>query len=115
MTEKEIDRLVDAMFSDIVKDLNLRSRTQAYRQTFSVDVPSFRDHYIKKVIFNKPAVIIMWADKTKTIVKCQKGDNWDPEKGLAIAILKKIFGNTGAYNTIFAKWLEQGETVKDEL
>ena len=41
---------------------------------------------IEKVIFNDPATIVFWKDGTKTIVKCQEGAEFDPEKGLAMAI-----------------------------
>ena len=47
---------------------------------------------IKKVIFNKPATIVYWSDNTKTVVKCGKNDEWDKEKGLAMAISKKLIG-----------------------
>lgn len=47
---------------------------------------------IKKVIFNKPATIVFWTDGTKTVVKCGDGDVWDEEKGLAMAICKKLIG-----------------------
>lgn len=60
---------------------------------------------ISKVIFNPSATIVLWSDKTKTIVRCQEGDEFDHEKGLAMAITKKIYGNTGKYNDIFKKWL----------
>ena len=48
--------------------------------------------YIKKVIFNKPATIVFWSDDTKTIVKCGEDDAWDEEKGLAMAVCKKMLG-----------------------
>lgn len=47
---------------------------------------------IKKVIFNKPATIVLWEDGSKTVVKVNKGERWDKEKGLAMAIIKKKFG-----------------------
>lgn len=56
---------------------------------------------IEKVIFNNPATIVFWADGTKTVVKRQKGDRYDKEKGLAMAIAKKLYGNTGKYCDIF--------------
>lgn len=60
---------------------------------------------IKKVIFNDPATIVLWNDNTKTIVKCQKGDKFDPEKGLAMAVSKKALGrNTGKYYEEFKPW-----------
>lgn len=62
---------------------------------------------IKKVIFNNPATIVFWADETKTIVKCQEKDIYDPEKGLAMAITKKALGNEGNYFETIKKWTEQ--------
>ena len=63
---------------------------------------SFNDK-IKDVIFNDPATIVFWTDGTKTVVKCQKGETFDPEKGLAMAISKKVLGNDYGYYETFAK------------
>ena len=62
---------------------------------------------IKQVIFNDPATIIYWTDGTRTVVKCQDGDIYDPEKGLAMAISKKALGNKGNYCEIFKHWLPE--------
>lgn len=67
---------------------------------------------IEKVIFNYPATIVIWSDKTKTVVRCQNEDDWDPEKGLAMAISKKFFGNKGNYCNVFKKWIPE-EDEKD--
>ena len=67
---------------------------------------------IKNVIFNKPATIVLWADGTKTVVKCENED-FDPEKGLAMAIVKKTMANNHSYyNEIFKKWLPKEESVE---
>lgn len=58
---------------------------------------------IKKVIFNNPATIVFWADGTKTVVKA-KNEDFDPEKGLAMAITKKVFGNKGSYFNKIKRW-----------
>lgn len=58
---------------------------------------------IKKVIFNNPATIVFWADGTKTVVKAENED-FDPEKGLAMAIVKKVFGNKGSYFNKIKRW-----------
>lgn len=58
------------------------------------------------VIHNAPATIVKWKDGTKTIVKCQPGDKYDKEAGLAFAICKKVFGNKGNYNEVFKKWVD---------
>lgn len=62
---------------------------------------------IKNVIFNNPATIVQWSDGTKTVVKCQKGDTYSKETGLAMAILKKVYGNRGRYNDIISKWVKE--------
>lgn len=67
---------------------------------------------IKNVIFNDPATIVFWADGTKTVVKCQDDDIFDPEKGLAMAISKKALGNKGNYCNELKKWLPK--EVKEE-
>lgn len=64
---------------------------------------------IKDVIFNEPATIIIWKDGTKTVVKCQEGEGYDPEKGIAMAISKKALGNKGNYCEVFKKWLPEEE------
>lgn len=66
---------------------------------------------IKKVIFNEPATIVFWADGTKTVVKCGEDDIWDPEKGLAMAVTKKFFGNEGFYYDIFKKWIPEDKQM----
>lgn len=63
---------------------------------------------IDNVIFNPPATIVFWSDDTKTVVKAQDED-FDPEKGLAMAISKKVMGNSGNYNNLFKKWVSKYE------
>lgn len=62
---------------------------------------------IKKVIFNDPATIVIWADGEKTVVKCQNGEPYDPEKGLAMAISKRALGNKGNYFDEIKKWTKE--------
>lgn len=67
--------------------------------------PIANDFKIKKVIFNDPATVVFWTDGTKTVVKAQNED-FDPEKGLAMAIAKKALGNQGNYCNEIKKWTE---------
>ena len=62
---------------------------------------------IKKVIFNPPATVVIWQDGTKTVVKCSENDTFDPEKGLAMAIVKKIYGNNNSFHKVFKKWISK--------
>ena len=82
-----------------------------------IKVPSTKQkamNSITNVIFNNPATIVLWSDGTKTVVKCDERDEFDPEKGLAMAICKKYFGG-GFYNDIFKKWVPKEETPKIEI
>lgn len=74
------------------------------KQCSGVTIPEIRN-----VVFNDPATIVFWGDGTKTIVKCQKdkGDVYSKEAGLAMAIVKKVYGNNGNYNNIFNKWIKE--------
>lgn len=71
-----------------------------------------KNYSIKKVIFNDPLTIVLWNNGDKTIVKCQEGDIYDKEKGLAMAICKYVYGNKSCYNKIFKTWLP--EDISDE-
>ena len=64
---------------------------------------------VKKVIFNDPATIVYWKDGTKTVVKCQKGDYFDLEKGFAMAFLKKCWGNKGNFNDKLRKIIKEAK------
>ena len=71
--------------------------------------------FLKKVIYNDPATIAFWSDGTKTVVKAQPGDIFDPEKGLAMVIAKKACGNKGNYYNGFKKWLPKEPVGNEEI
>lgn len=81
---------------------------------------------IKRVVFNNPATVVYWDDGTKTVVYCQdnmkkvkktvdgkevevmkpqKADTYSEEVGLAMALVKKHYGNGSNYNNIFRKYI----------
>lgn len=69
-----------------------------------------REHYIpeiKNVYFNDPMTVVIWADGTKTMVKCQPGDVYSEEVGLALCIAKKSLGNMSNFNNVFRKWIPE--------
>lgn len=74
-----------------------------------------RNPEIKKVIFSDPATVVMWSDGTKTVVKCQPGDTYSKETGLALCIAKKYLGNKGNFNEVFKKWIPEDEIPVDEM
>ena len=68
---------------------------------------------IKKVIFNYPATIIIWSDKTKTVVKCRAADTWDPEKGFAMAYLTKVMGKSELHKSL-KKYVRPQEELEEQ-
>lgn len=67
---------------------------------------------IEKVKFSGPATIVFWVDGSKTVVKCQEGDTFDPEKGLALCFMKKVLGNkSGRFNKVLKMY---GKEEEDE-
>lgn len=103
--------------TDIVKEMKTQMRTYLdesvteYLNTINGRLDKALG--IVDVKFNDPATIVFWDDGTKTVVKCQEGDTFDPEKGLAMAIIKKRFAdNHGYFNRIFKKWCPEPEEDK---
>lgn len=47
----------------------------------------------KRIVHNGPALIVFWEDGTKTVVKCHDED-FDAEKGLAMALARKMWGRS---------------------
>ena len=67
---------------------------------------------IKQVIFNDQTTVVIWFDDVKTVVKCQKGDTFDKEKGLAMAICKRLFGNESNFNNLIKKYVNDDKNVQ---
>lgn len=80
---------------------NLMQADLNYRKCKS----NLRIDSIEKVMFNPPATIIFWKDGSKTVVKCRDDEEFDHEKGLAMAITKKALGNKRNYYETFWKFL----------
>lgn len=86
------DDVVDAMkycYNDIITTRQY-GRSMMTNMQLKVDIPNMID----RVIFNDPATIIYWADGSKTVVKRSEDDEWDPEKGFCMAVIKKLYGRT---------------------
>ena len=64
---------------------------------------------IKRVIFNEPYTIVIWANGEKTIVKAQDGEPYDKEKGLAMCFAKYALGNTCRYFDFFKEVCDEAD------
>jgi hypothetical protein len=98
---------VDKYLGDVVYEkLYDMAKTALFRYN-GISLPEIED-----VIFNDPATIVFWSDHTKTVVKTQNGEAYDPEKGLAMAISKKVLGNDYGYYETFARHIGRYEKRK---
>lgn len=61
---------------------------------------------VEKVYFNKTnnTTCVIWSDGVKTILSLCEGDNWDEEKVLALAYMKRACGNNGSFKKVFEKF-----------
>ena len=64
---------------------------------------------VKNCYFSADRTIVLWDDGTKTVVQCQPGDEFDPEKGIFAAIAKRAYGNTGKFNDVMRTANDMGE------
>ena len=64
--------------------------------------------YIKYVLYRNPATIVFWGDGTKTVSKADAKDQYCPESGLAICILKKLSG-ASEVKDLFIDWTPEEE------
>ena len=81
---------------------NLRKTLkEAFGELFNLEehTMSRKSLEVKKVIYSGPCTIVIWADDSKTIVRCQDGDTYSKEVGLLMCLAKKVWGtNTSGSN-----------------
>lgn len=94
---------------DIHKGMAIDYSRQSMEQAKKNDIVKFGmcSVSIRKVIFNDPATIVLWSDGTKTVVKCGPEDTFDMEKGLAMAIIKKMAGNDNRFHKVFKQYTKK--------
>ena len=67
-------------------------------------------------IFNPPATIVLWKDGTKTVVKCDEKDTFDPKYGLALCFMKKALGNKSRHlNDVLHEVLSDPDDIAEKL
>ena len=105
------ENMLDFLLSDVIKDKakEVKQKVADAKEQENRDMIDRFNKVVDKVIFNDPATIIVLKNGEKIVVKCQPGDVYDKEKGLALALVKFAFGNTNYFNTIFKKWLPEDD------
>lgn len=59
---------------------------------FEREIRRLKQMLPRKWVINGPATILFWNDGTKTIVKCNKDDEFDAQKGYLMAFFEKTTG-----------------------
>ena len=67
-------------------------------------LPNLEDISIK---FYGKTTVVFWGDNTKTVVRQNDEDVYDKEKAIAMCFMKKFMGNTGKYNNVFKKFIDE--------
>ena len=97
------DDILTELLADNLKDLR-NKLTKELEEELAREKRKDVNHFIAKidkVYFGKGTTVIKWKDGTSTKVKCQDGEEFDKEKGVAMCIIKHMFGDIGYYNEIF--------------
>lgn len=55
---------------------------------------------VKEIIYHDAATIVYWTDGTKTVVKCNKNDEYSEYAGFIAAVAKKMYGGANAINRL---------------
>ena len=67
---------------------------------------------ITKIISNDPCTIVFFADGTKTIVRVSDNETFDADKGIYIALLKKVMGSQNLQH-LFSLMMDAQGTTKE--
>jgi len=78
--------------------------------TYIQDEKSFDLLKPERIIYNKNLTICFWKDGTKIIVKTSKDERFVKEFGVAIAIMKKLYGSRNQ----FLKAVKSGKDMNQE-
>ena len=91
---------INSLVNLSTKSTNKKTKNELYRSN---------KKEIKRVIFNEPYTIVIWANGEKTIVKAQDGEPYDKEKGLAMCFAKYFLGNTCRYFDFFKEVCDEAD------
>ncbi len=95
-------------YNDVMFQCDLARFPDKYKEVSLPTLLFLMSHNIavERVIFNPPATIVIWKDGTKTVVKTYL-DKYDHEIGVAMCIVKKLFGSRSAYKKFVKSYTNQ--------
>ena len=72
-----------------------------------IDAPKVEPEYTIVNIyenFKKGITTVLWSDGDKTMLNCDPWEDWDREKVIGLAFMKKHYHNRGCFNNEIRKW-----------
>ena len=68
---------------------------------------------VERIIVNGPALVVFWKNGDKTVVKCHDED-FDIEKGIAMALAKRVWGSRNKMNKLIkiVEYQDEGQDKK---
>lgn len=105
-----------SLFSSGIANLR-KTLKEAFGELFNLEENNMsrKSLEVEKVIYSGPCTIVIWADDSKTIVRCQDGDTYSKEVGLLMCLAKKVWGtNTSGsnFNDYISKVISEKEENK---
>lgn len=107
-----LDDISDDAMRYCLRDVAIQTESMWRRKSFEEEAMKARMPEITNIEFRDPATIVFWSDGTKTVVRCQNGEKYDPEKGMAMAICRKVYGNERDYYHLFLHWMKKARKVE---
>ena len=94
---------------DIINKMNYVTKITTNKEEINMN--------IKTVFFNevKGITTVVFNDHTSVIVRCMKGDTFDPEVGLAMALSRKYFGSRTKFQKFVQDWVKKSEAKNTEI
>lgn len=70
---------------------------------------------VKKIIFNPPATIVIWKDGHKEVVKCSDDEEFEPEVGVAMCFMKRIFESRHKFTKLVDGFIDDEDPTLREI
>ena len=99
------------------KALSRKGEFKAESDSLIISTPySINNSPIKNVLYNprKRVTTVQWVDGSYTTVKRDENEEFDIGTAIAMAFMKKAYGNTGRFKKEFTKWANPTQIGKSE-
>lgn len=99
--ENAIDRLLSTVLAEkrSFANTDIKTASANCKPQPSNFLPTCTNIPVARVIYSGNATIVYFTDNTYVIVNCSKHDKYDRQTAIAYAILKRMFGKVGKFDS----------------